>query len=228
MTGISKASRSSLVDQVAGQMEALIDSGKWPVGERIPTEMELVDEFDVSRNTLREAVRALVHAGLLQSRQGSGTYVSSSSVLEAAIRKRVDRADVLETLEVRHALEREAARLAAIRRSGENLDEMRALLSECRAAMESGDGRAYLAADAALHKAVVRASHNSVLVDLYGHLADPLAASIRNILDASSDENIQYQYHDTLIDAIAGRNPDRAMAAVNEYITQFKQTQIQQ
>src|SRR5690606_31355336 len=89
-----KVGRSSLVDQVAGRMEALIDAGEWPVGERIPTEMELADQFEVSRNTLREAIRALVHAGLLQTRQGSGTYVSSSSVLEAAIRKRVGRADV--------------------------------------------------------------------------------------------------------------------------------------
>ncbi|OQV39628.1 FadR/GntR family transcriptional regulator, partial [Bacillus velezensis] len=62
---ISKTSRLSLVEQVVAQIESLIQSDKWPVGTRIPPELDLMKQFDVSRNTLREAIRALVHAGLL-------------------------------------------------------------------------------------------------------------------------------------------------------------------
>lgn len=219
-----KVGRSSLVDQVAGRMESLIDAGEWPVGERIPTEMELADQFEVSRNTLREAIRALVHAGLLQTRQGSGTYVCSSSVLEAAIRKRVGRADVLDTLEVRHALEREAALLAAVRRNAENLEELRSALHDCRSAIKAGDGQAYLTADLALHRAVVRASHNPVLIDLYGHLTDPLESSIRKILDASVRQSGSIPSHEALVEAIADQDPERAMEAVHAYIAEFKDT----
>ncbi|MET3576153.1 FadR/GntR family transcriptional regulator [Bhargavaea ullalensis] len=224
MSAISKASRASLVDQVVGQMEALIDGGEWPVGERIPTEMELVGEFEVSRNTIREATRALVHAGLLQSRQGSGTYVCSSSVLEAAIRKRVDRADVLDTLEVRHALEREAARLAAVRRNASDLEEMQSALIACKEMLSAGDPQGYMSADLALHRAIVRASHNPVLIDLYGHLIDPLESSIRNILDATADQSGHRDVHDALVEAIVRQDPDGAMDAVNAYIHRFKDT----
>ena len=67
--------REPLADQVIAQLRTQITSGEWPVGSRIPTEVELVEQLGVARNTVREAVRALAHNGLLDIRQGSGTYV---------------------------------------------------------------------------------------------------------------------------------------------------------
>ncbi len=64
-----KTSRVSLVEQVVMQIESLIEKGHWEIGDKLPPELELMEEFDVSRNTLREAIRALVHAGLLETRQ---------------------------------------------------------------------------------------------------------------------------------------------------------------
>jgi len=65
---IKKASRLTLVGQVTAQIEYMIESGQWRVGEKIPPEPELMVKFDVSRNTLREAVQSLVHIGLLEAR----------------------------------------------------------------------------------------------------------------------------------------------------------------
>src|SRR5699024_2510610 len=118
-----KANRMSLVEQVVSQIEHLIESGHWSVGDRLPPEMELMKEFDVSRNTLREAIRALVHAGLLETKQGSGTIVKSTSALGVALHRQVEKSNLYETLEVRLALEREAAQLAALRRNEEDLQE---------------------------------------------------------------------------------------------------------
>ncbi|MBW7458333.1 GntR family transcriptional regulator, partial [Paenibacillus sepulcri] len=78
---LQQPTRLTLVEQVARQIEAMIESGDWAVGTRIPAEPELMTQLQVSRNTLREAIRALIHAGLLKTRQGDGTYVSSSSAL---------------------------------------------------------------------------------------------------------------------------------------------------
>ncbi len=86
---ILKTNRKSLVEQVAEQIEQLIEQKHWKVGDKLPPEMELIEEFDVSRNTLREAVRALVHAGLLETKQGSGTMVRSTSALDAALKRHV-------------------------------------------------------------------------------------------------------------------------------------------
>lgn len=123
---IQKINRLSLVEQVAEQMEQLIEQGQWKVGEKLPPEMELMDKFGVSRNTLREAIRALVHAGLLETKQGSGTLVRSTSVLGAALKRHVKKSTMMETLEVRFALEKQAAKMAAERRTEGDLAKLEA------------------------------------------------------------------------------------------------------
>src|SRR5699024_4588183 len=82
---IQKINRMSLVEQVAAQIEELIQSERWNIEKKIPPETDLMEQFAVSRNTLREAIRALVHAGLLETKQGSGTIVRSKNILDAAL-----------------------------------------------------------------------------------------------------------------------------------------------
>src|SRR3982751_587634 len=114
------ARRAGLIEQVIEQLRAQITSAPWAVGERIPTETELSQLTATSRNTVREAVQSLVHAGLLERRQGSGTYVLASSELAGAVSRRVALASNRDVLEVRRALEVGAARLAAARRTDED------------------------------------------------------------------------------------------------------------
>ena len=73
--------RASLISQVTEQLRNEIRSGTWPIGSKIPTEPELSELTGTGRNTVREAVQALVHAGMLERRQGSGTYVVAVSDL---------------------------------------------------------------------------------------------------------------------------------------------------
>src|SRR5215468_7597999 len=77
--------RTALVPQVIEQLQAQITSGEWAVGSRIPPEPDLAAALGVGRNTLREAVLALVHAGLLERRQGSGTFVVGARELAGAV-----------------------------------------------------------------------------------------------------------------------------------------------
>src|SRR5690349_18835715 len=119
--------RAGLVNQVIDQLRGAIVAGEWPVGRRIPNESVLVEELGVGRNTVREAVRALAHAGLLDVRQGDGTYVRATSEVSGALR-RLCGAELRDVLQVRRALEVEGARLAATHRTAADVDEMRALL----------------------------------------------------------------------------------------------------
>ncbi|WP_338752759.1 FadR/GntR family transcriptional regulator [Bacillus sp. FJAT-52991] len=219
---ISKIKRVSLVDQVISQMEALIESGEWQVGDRIAPELELMEQFAVSRNTLREAIRSLVHAGLLQTRQGSGTFVCSSSVLEVALHRRIQQSNLLEILEVRHALEREAAQLAAARRSKKDLEQLKTYLSACQEAAKSKDHEAYTEADIQLHKAIAEATHNHLLIDLYDHMTVSLQDSVHHLVEINSCLETQLHIHSQLVDAIINQDREQAMAAVNDYMTQFK------
>ena len=86
---LSPVSRgTTLSDRVIARLRQQITSGAWPVGSRIPTEPELVAQLGVARNTVREAVRALAHNGLLDIRQGSGTWVVATSELAGVMQRR--------------------------------------------------------------------------------------------------------------------------------------------
>jgi DNA-binding FadR family transcriptional regulator len=225
---LAEVPKSTLVAAVITRLEELITSGEWPVGFRVPPEPELVRALGVSRNTMREAVRALVHAGLLDPRPGDGTYVRADTGLDAALERAARRWGALDALEVRNMLERDAARLAAQRRDEVDLDAIEAALrhrAEARhvprpavpgAADTDPDAgiRAFVEADAAFHQAVVAATHNHVLIELYSHLADPLRASVTEVLHVSDDG--QDDCHHALARAIRDGDPAAAeLAATN-------------
>jgi DNA-binding FadR family transcriptional regulator len=171
--------RAALADQVIAALRAQITSGEWPVGSRIPTEGELVDQLGVARNTVREAVRALAHNGLLDIRQGSGTYVAATSELAGVMHRRFSGADPRHVAELRSTLEASGARLAALRRTPRDVAHLEALLERREAAWDSGDVERFVEADAGLHLGVVAASHNDVLTALYADLGHVLRAFLR-------------------------------------------------
>src|SRR3954454_20318446 len=152
--------RTGLIDSDVAQLRARIRSGEWTVGTRIPPEPALVDLLGVGRNTVREAVQSLVHAGLLERRQGSGTYVLSRSELAATMGRQIADARQRDVVEVRRALEVEAGRLAARRRTAADASALLQRRDERAAAYHAGDLDAMVATDLALHRAVVRATAN--------------------------------------------------------------------
>ncbi|KNX36395.1 FadR/GntR family transcriptional regulator [Luteipulveratus halotolerans] len=200
--------RSSLIDQVTDLLRAEIADGRWAVGERIPVEAELVRLTGVGRNTVREAVQSLVHAGLLERRQGSGTYVMATSEVSGVLGSYLSAAQHREVLELRLALDVTAARLAAERRTDQDVEVLRSVLAERARARSSGDDPATAAADLALHRAVIAASGNSVYGDVYDSLVPTLeaaiAANVQEIDDKYDDE------HEDMVDAIIERDPERA------------------
>src|SRR3954451_13767940 len=121
---LAAARPSGLVDHAIDQLRQSITSGEWPVGTRIPTEPGLATALGVGRNTVREAVRALAHSGILEVRRGDGTYVRATSEISAAIR-RLCGPELREVLQVRRTLEVEGARLAAASRTDEEVAELR-------------------------------------------------------------------------------------------------------
>ncbi|WP_339247134.1 FadR/GntR family transcriptional regulator [Bacillus sp. FSL R5-0523] len=218
---LQKTNRQTLVEQVALQMESLIESGKWGVGMRIPAEPELMTELNVSRNTLREAIRALIHAGLLKTKQGDGTYVCSSSALGVVLKKRISRTDTLQTLEVRYALEREGAHLAAQRRTDDEARELLLQLERCEGAAEIGNIDDFVTADICLHQSIVKASHNEILIEIYSHIAEALQDSITRLTSFEVDTDF-LEMHRQLVEAIVGQDADRAVEAVHRYIQESK------
>jgi DNA-binding FadR family transcriptional regulator len=213
---LSHPRRSALSEQVIAALRNQITSGEWPVGSRIPTEPELVEQLGVARNTVREAVRALAHNGLLDIRQGSGTYVVATSELAGVMHRRFVDAAPDHIAELRSALESAAARLAAERRTERDLKQLDALLLRREEAWESGDAEAFVTADATFHLAVVAASHNDVMTAMYADLGEVLRAWLRD--DVGEELTPEgYMDHTALVDAIRAGDVGAAAAQAASY-----------
>jgi DNA-binding FadR family transcriptional regulator len=206
---LSSPQRSRLADQVIAQLRAQITSGEWPVGSRIPTEPELVEQLGVARNTLREAVRALAHAGLLDIRQGSGTYVRATSELAETMRRRFAETDPAEILELRRMLEVSAARLAAERHTAKDAKLLRTALDRRERAWTAGAAERFVEADAVLHHAVVAAAHNTALERMYADLGEVLRDYLRLGLGPELTPD-RYVDHSRLVEAVLSGDGERA------------------
>ncbi|MBV1852982.1 FadR/GntR family transcriptional regulator [Catellatospora tritici] len=209
--------RQTLVPQVIEQLRTQISSGEWPVGSRIPTEPDLAAALGVGRNTVREAVRALVHAGVLECRQGSGTYVTATHELTGVVARRLVDAEMAEAVEVRRAFEVEAARLAAQRRTPADLDLLDELLARREQCWADGDAAAFVAADADLHMAIVTAAHNAMLAELYASFGTAMRASLSQHFGGRLTEE-RYTDHGDLVEAIRAADPTRAARAAAAYL----------
>lgn len=208
--------RPGLIDQAVDALRARIVSGAWPVGSRIPTEPALAEMLGVGRNTVREAVQALVHAGLVERRQGSGTYVVGTSELAVTIGREVAAASQSDVVEVRRALEVEAARLAAVRCTTDDVAEINRARDARQTAYAGGDLAQMVATDLALHRAVVRASGNPLLVHLYENLIAAIGDDIQIIFVTDTDADAGA--HDALVAAIVAGDPEAAARETTSYL----------
>lgn len=208
--------RTGLIDATVAQLRTRITSGEWPVGTRIPPEPALVELLGVGRNTVREAVQSLVHAGLVERRQGSGTYVLSASELAVSMGRQIADARQRDVVEVRRSLEVEAGRLAARRRTTQDVATITALRDERAEAYRSRQLDRMVDADLALHRAIARAARNPVLLSLYENLIDAITDNIRfNFAQVLQDGD----NHDALVEAIAAGDDARAVEETTTYLS---------
>ena len=208
-------SKTNLADTAAEAIRAEILARRWTIGEKLPNEATLSTMLSVSRGTVREAVRVLVSQGILETRQGSGTYVLSTADTTRPLTM-ARRAGLRDQFEARLALDAEAARLAALRRTPAVIAGLRTLLAE-RGNYEGGDKAAFIARDFAFHQAVIAASQNAVLIGMY----DFFSALIAETIEASLREYLpepDMAAHAAIVDAIESGDPDTADAAVRRFM----------
>ncbi|WFF42551.1 FadR family transcriptional regulator [Salinicola endophyticus] len=205
--------QESLSRQIARQLEALITEGKIPVGDKLPTESKLCDMFGVSRTAVREAIAHLKSMGLVETRRGIGTRVLRSAPASAFPARRISATtveDILHVLELRLALDSQAAALAAERRSDADIEALtRAHEALVAASREGGQARQE---DYRFHRAIVEASHNPFFVTLYDQLhegAIPRTKLVAVELDPAAMthylERVAREHADVLEAIVAGQ-----------------------
>jgi len=208
-------SKTNLADTAIEAIRSEIIAKRWAVGEKLPNEAALCSMLSVSRGTVREAVRVLASQGYLETRQGSGTYVLSTADASRPLTM-ARRSSLRDQFEARCALDVEAARLASLRQTPEIIAGLRALL-EKRGNYDGGDKAAFIRRDLAFHQAVIAASQNRAMIEIY----DFFSASIAETIEATLDQDVpepDMQAHAHIVDAIETGDPERADAAVRRFM----------
>ncbi|MFI7153811.1 FadR/GntR family transcriptional regulator [Nonomuraea sp. NPDC050022] len=213
----------SLTDEAIARIRQLIQSGDLPPGSRLPPEPQLAAQLGVSRNPLREAVKALVVARVLDVRRGDGTYVTSlepALLLEGlGIAIELLRDDTLmEVIETRRLFEPVATALAATRVS----DAQLAVIEEQLAAMRevSDDVEKLNHFDAAFHRAVVAATGNETLCTLLDGISGRttrMRVWRGSVVAGSADRTLAE--HQAIYDALAAREAPLAQAAALMHVS---------
>lgn len=168
-----------LSDQVADVMAARIRAGRLAVGDKLPTEAAMVDQFSVSRTVVREALSRLKSLGLVESRQGSGVFVKEIgfSPLNFDAKSVASRQAVIQMVEVRRALEAEVAALAAQRRTKTDIRHIHKSIADLdKAVLAGGDG---VLEDVQYHLAIAEAACNPFLMGTLQYLGQFLQGATR-------------------------------------------------
>ena len=221
-----KLRTSNLVEQVMTRLGTDIRGGRLMPGARLPTEQELTTTMGVSRTVVREAVAALRADGLVVTRRGSGAYVAANptaSPFRIAAPELDKIGDILDVMELRLAVEVEAAALAAERASRKQVAAIRTALRGIDRALRSGDGA--VAEDFAFHRAIAEATGNRqfprFLAFLGGHVIP--RQRVRLSTDTPADrraylERIQHE-HGRIVAGISDEDPAEARRAMREHLT---------
>lgn len=216
--------------ELVDALSARIRDERYPTGAQLPTEAEIVAEFGVSRTVVREALSKLQASGLVQTRHGIGTFVvglGDAAPFRVAPEQLATLQDVIAVLELRIAIETEAAALAAQRRDAAQLARMREALDAFAVAVD--EGRDAIGPDFQFHQEIARATGNVRFVDLMSALGTGAIprARLRAAVERSDEQKAYLQRvnveHESILDAIAAGDAEAARAAMRTHLANSRE-----
>lgn len=219
--------RRLLVDDVLDGLRGRIVDGEFPVDAALPGELDLVRQYEVSRVTVREAIKVLHAQGLVRTERGRGTFVNptrrwtSLPAVIASLSARGDPAKVsLDLIEMRRIFEGGAAELAAEHADPEALRELDHQLEQMEAAAEESDVDAFVRADIAFHSVILTASGNAFIPVLMEPLSSVLRAGRTETSVVPEIQRHAIDHHRRVQEAVASGNGPAARAAMVAHMQQ--------
>jgi GntR family transcriptional repressor for pyruvate dehydrogenase complex len=215
--------RSRIYERIVEQIQRLIHDGDLAPGDQLPPERVLAETFQVSRASVREALRALELRGLIEGRQGGGTFVrvlSSDDLIPPMASALLAGAEMDQLMEVREMLEPHIAELAALRATPETLAEMEALLE--RQAARVGRGEIPIEEDTAFHNALAISTGNGVLLRLLSLMADLLEESRARWFQSPDRPAQSLAGHRRVLDAVRRHDRAGAYAAMADHVRRVR------
>lgn len=221
--------RIKLFEDVANHIQERIRSEQWQAGHRIPSEADLALEFDVSRSTVREAVRSLQLAGILYSKAGSGSYVAEDAVTILMTQELVtimrNPDHLCDLVRARYVLEPQLAALAAVKADKAEKEKLLQMAKEMNAA---ADRKQLMKLGHAFHMELAAMSHNAVLDKIYRSLASQMR-SMRVLESLTLEVYLEgAKDHCRVAVAVAAGNADAAHEAMRHHLEKDYGTYLDQ
>lgn len=217
---LKQVKKANITEQVFTQLKQQIISGEWKQGDRLPSENELGEILGVSRVTVRQALQKLTVLGLVETRSGDGSYITSN--LGALMNTMVPVAylndnDVLQVLEFRKVIETESAGLAATKATKEDIAELEKILAQME---HYKDNRSRFAAyDLDFHFKIAEMTRNNLIISTHTILRDILSVSMQDIVELLGYE-VGIHYHKKLIEAISAADYQSAKQVMADHLDQ--------
>lgn len=214
-----------LAEKVAQALMEEITSGGYAVGDWLPPEQALANRYGVSRTVLREAISQLKVEGLVRAHQGRGVMVISTQLPQTFVLPTSKGASidaVLQIVELRIAIEAEAAGLAAARRTGQDLREMKTAIEQMARAIGAKDVALGIEADLRFHRALCEATKNPHYLSFYEFLStyirENITVSRQNSARGGQRSEAAQGEHTAIYDAIAAGDAERARSATRLHV----------
>lgn len=219
----SPIKNTKVYEQVIEQIKQMIADGSLKKGDKLPAERDMVEKFQVSRTSIREALRALEIIGLIETRQGEGNFISSkmeNSLFEPlSIMFMLQQSNPVEILELRRANESETARLAAERITDKELESLKYLLNSL-GTLKSEEENSNI--DKQFHYEIAKASKNFLLTSILNAVSSLMDSFIKDarkkILQDKNNQEILIKQHWDIYEALKSHNPKKAAEAMEKHI----------
>ena len=215
--------RSRLIPKIVETFQDKIIQGELKEGERLPSQDKLAKIMGVSRGTLREGLNQLVLMGIIEMRQGSGTYVKSitpsSFMTSLSPALLMDKSSAEELLDARLYIEGAVASLAAKRAKGEEIRELGKILNEMKDDLKAGNIENFINKDVEFHILIAKSSRNQVLMKVLQTIRDILYQFIADFFSAMPETvKNAVDYHTKIYRAIERHDPIEAKKQMESHI----------
>lgn len=213
--------RRSSVDQVVERIRQEIESKGLTSGDRLPGEMELIKQLEVSRPVLREALARLRGLGLVEIQRGNGTFVAETDSLTSCVRMlrsavTISPRELLSYTELRTAIEIQAVRLAAQRGSTQDVAELREIL----AGLVNVDlpQEKSLELDFRFHRRILQTADNLLMQNIMEVIYEFVLTQMAQTTPSPADNALGHQLHIAIVDAIEQQDPEAAEHAMRQHM----------
>ena len=226
--GIRSVRRRRLYEDIVQQFHSLIRQGVLEHGARLPSERMLAQQFNVSRSSVREAIRSLELQGLVVSRRGSGTFINTEAIesVVALLASTLSAGNetLKEIFEVRHLLEPQIAAVAAARAESDEVHRMGDILEEQQRQLQEGETG--VDADTAFHFALVQATYNSALIKVVMAVSDTLRQSRDRSLQTQGRAQRSLTSHRDMLELVLAHDCEGARAAMEYHISVIEPSHV--